>query len=145
MSEPVVAQEVAEKEYEAMVEALDGADGPNVRAAMMGAIMAGRLSLDGGKLVYLLAVPIEHEKGGGKTDTVTIAEPTAEDMEYINRGMKVQASADGKEVYIDMGEVYVKTRRLLMSGAGGKMPLGLVNRIKRRDMAVLGEVCNFFG
>ena len=110
---------------------------------MVGAIMAGRLSLDGETLVYTLARPVEHETGGGSTDRVSLPEPCNEDMEYVNRGMKVQTSKDGEDVYVDMGELYVKTRRMITRV--GKLPLGIVQRIKRRDMAVLGEICNFFG
>ena len=143
MSEPKIAAEVAAAEYARMVEALDGNDGDAVREAMVGAIMAGRLSLDGEALVYTLARPVEHETGGGSTDRVTLPEPNNEDLEYVNRGMKVQTSKGGEDVYVDMGDLYVKARRMITRV--GKLPLGIVQRIKRRDMAVLGEICNFFG
>lgn len=144
MKEPVISREVAEQELERAIDIFDGdIKSDDDRNNIIAAVMAGRVNIDEAKgtLEYTFAVPLE-QKSGDSVKSVTLREPDSADLEYINKGQRVTVSADGTAT-MDLSDLYVKTTRMLTRMSG--LPVALCDRIKRRDMAVLNSLCNFFG
>lgn len=145
MREIVIARDVAEKELESMIELFDGTVGSDEdKNNLIGAIMDGRITVNTADetIKYTFAVPVKLKNDDLVTEAV-FHEPTSGDLEYINKGQKVVVSTTGGTATMDMSDIYVKTSRMLTRIA--KLSLGVSDLIKRRDMAVLNSICNFFG
>ena len=77
-------------------------------------------------------------------DQLVFHEPTNAELEYINRGTKVQMNVEGEKMAnMDMGDTFMKTARFLSKVCD--IPLGLTGRLKARDAAVVKVICDFFG
>lgn len=95
---------------------------------LLRAVVDGRLVFEeeNEKFTYILRKPIELENGESVTE-LTIQEPTAEQL---------------KQSYKTGSNEMEQTLRLLSAITG--RPLGLLQRIRQRDLIVIGEVLSFF-
>lgn len=124
MSEPVIAREVAEGMIAEWAHTLD-TDTPDAPHCLR-AIMAGRLDFDGSRFRYSLAAPVTLDSGE-RFDSLELAEPTGAILRDASRGKR------------DQMETTFHTLSLMT----GK-PVGLIERLKMRDLNALGEMLAFF-
>jgi len=125
MSEPVIAREVAESMVALWAARLDVDEPPS--AHVLRAIMSGRLDYSDAGFRLRLSAPVELDSGA-KLDEVTIREPSGRELRETSRSNRDEMDT---------------TLRLLAELSG--QPLGVVERIKMRDLTVLGELLGFFG
>lgn len=138
----VIATEVALQELDRIQEVFDVIYDERQQQQLLPAIQAGRVSSDQEKyeIIYTLERPIEL-KNGDLLGALTIRSPGYTDLEYINRGYTVNVEQNG-QANVDMGMIQRRTLRAV-SRLSGK-PSGVVDRIHRRDMRVLGAMLDFF-
>lgn len=113
------------------------------RPIVLDAIRRGKITLDvaAATVTYELQRPVDLENGKELT-RLEFHEPNAGEIQRINRGFSISADASGK-ASIDTGDVDAQLARLLSVICG--QPSGVINRIKRRDWAVLHGLSAFFG
>jgi hypothetical protein len=144
--DPVVIRAAAEAEYARILGCFDVEKKTDTDAeTIIRAIMAGRIILDEGKeeLTYKLARPIELMNNSGIIEQIVFHEPTNTELEYINRGTKVQMNVEGEKMAnMDMGDTFMKTTRFLTKVCN--LPLGVAGRLKARDASVVKAICDFF-
>jgi hypothetical protein len=136
MAEHVIALDVAEKQLQEMEDEF-GALGQH-RSVVLDAIMRGLVDYESGSdcVTYRLEKPV------GSIDMITLHEPDVSEIKRISKGFVANADSKGN-VTIDVGQSEEQMVRLI-SLLGG-VAVGEVNKIKRRDWAVLTGIAGFFG
>ena len=128
MLKEVICEEVAAEEVQKWADLFEVVLSPETEQKLTRTVQVGRLSLDEGTSTFTLKLrkPIELENG--KTvDELTIREPTAAEVRSVSKG--------GGEV-----EQVIK----ILSAVTGQ-PLGVIGRLKLKELTVCGEIFNFFG
>lgn len=140
--ETVIEEKAAEKELEIIQEIFDVVYDAEDKKKIIPAIMAGSFTADEAeeKVTYTLIVPLE-QKNKDQRNTITFKTPSVSDMEYINKGFTVKVDPMGNTI-MDMGEMQTRTTRAVIKLSG--WPLGLCDRISRKDMRVFSGLFNFF-
>jgi hypothetical protein len=147
--DPAVAQaqkqSAAEQEYQRILSFYEADEQPEThKKAIVRAIVAGRIIMDESKgtLAYNLAMPIEllnHEI----LDHLVFREPNSSELEYVNRGSKMQINVEGEKfANMDQGDIYSRRARFLSKVCD--LPLGVTGRIMARDSTVVQAICDFF-
>lgn len=140
MADYKVSEDVAQAQLDAM-EAEFGPLDPANAEVVFESLRLGLVDFDGseGTITYMLQKPPE----GGVNDTTMIVfhEPNAGEMEKIAKGIKLTASKDGS-VEIDSSRMIEQAIRLVT--VVGKWPLGIAERITRRDLKVIQALSGFF-
>lgn len=141
----VMSKEVAEQELDRILEFFDSEIEKPDRDNIVPAIMDGRISLDekSQELCYRLARPIQKENSGEPIEEIRLHEPDSVELEYINKGQKLSVDSESRIGSMDLSDMYTKTIRMVVKLGG--IPLGLANRLKRRDINVLKSLASFFG
>ena len=139
--ETVIAEDQAIKELEIIQEIFDVVYDESDRAKILPAIMAGRFITDEAAetVLYNLIKPIER-KDGKPGDTITFKAPTFNDIKYINKGYVFKVDSAGNTI-MDMTMLYDTCQRAVIKLSG--WPLGLVDRISRKDMRVFLGLMSF--
>ena len=114
---------------------------PNQRTIVHQAIRHGWIDYDAdaGVIVYRLQRPFSLENGAA-FDQVVLREPTAGDLRKIGRNMFVSRSATDQVELAQATELTLRVVTVLDTN----WPLGIAERIYRRDMRVLGALTGFF-
>lgn len=141
-SEDVVAGEVAEQ-WLASMEREWGLLAAGQRPIVLDAIRRGWVDYDAGEgtLVYRLQRPFTLDNGAS-FDTVVLREPTAADLRKIGRNMFV-SRGNGDDMQVELAQATELTLRVI-TVLDTSWPLGIAERIYRRDMRVLGALTGFF-
>ncbi len=124
---PIIAEEVARAEIELWQEALETDLSETEIQAMLPTVMRGRVLFDEQKESFKITLrsPIELENGKS-VDFLEIREPTAEQLETANKVKDEMAVA----------------MRLYAALSGH--PIGIVRRMKQRDMIAISSIFIFF-
>lgn len=140
--ETVISMEAAGKELETIQEIFDVVYDAEDKKKIIPAIMAGSFTADEAAetVTYTLIKPIE-QKNKDQRNTITFRTPSVSDMEYINKGFTVKVDPKGNTI-MDMGEMQTRTTRAIIKLSG--LPLGLCDRINRKDMRIFSGLFNFF-
>ena len=140
--ETVISMEAAGKELEIIQEIFDVVYDAEDKKKIIPAIMAGSFTADEAeeKVTYTLMKPIE-QKNNDRKNTITFKTPSVTDMEYINKGFTIKVDKDQATI-MDMGQMMERTVRAVIKLSG--WPLGLCDRISRKDMRVFSGLFNFF-
>jgi hypothetical protein len=127
MSNVKIAPDVANDQLDAILADLDIRPDPDQREVILRAISAGRLEWDlvDQQFMYELIKPVILDNGK-QIDSVTVSEPTAAQM---------KKSADAKDEFDQM---------LRLIGYCTDQPSGYIERLKSRDLNVLGALVAFF-
>jgi hypothetical protein len=141
MSEPVIAREVAEQLVAEMLDALrTDVASDNDREALVEATMDGLFTfdLDSEEGEYIFARPVRLENGN-VFDRIKFHELTAGELEHIEKGQRIEVT-DGRG-FMDLGDMAIKTARFVHKMTG--LPIGVCDRIKKRDVAVIRAMISF--
>ena len=139
MADPRVDAETAGLALMELAEAF-GADDAS---ALLPIAMDGRVYLEKGRAVFKLRKPIELQNGTTVTH-FSMREPSAADFLAYSKGMTVSVGRDGT-TEIDM--VMMGKRTLRAVAALADEPIGVVERIGRRDLddlTKIGDALGFF-
>jgi hypothetical protein len=142
--EPKVVREVAELDVDAMLEALGvAAPSADSREMLIVAYMDGRITFDAASEegTYKLARPIRLENGE-MVPSIKFREPNGAELQYINIGQRVEVNAESKTGFMDLGLAAKGTIRYLTKVSG--LALGVAERMKARDLAVVEAIAGFF-
>ena len=139
--ETVIAAEQALKELEIIQEIFDVIYDEGDKAKILPAIMAGRFTNDEANetVTYTFVKPVG-QKNGEARETITFKTPTFNDLKYINKGYVFQIDDTGM-THMDMTMLYDTAQRAVIKLSG--WPLGLVDRIDRKDMRVFMGLMSF--
>lgn len=137
--EPVIAREVAEQEYQRMVECFGVEVDSESKETIIKAVMRGLIVLDEEKeeLSYKLQRPV---CAGETLSVITMHELTAAELEYVNRGFTVSGSST--KYSVDVSAAYTKIIRTIVKMSGCN--LASAQRIKKRDLVILQALSDFF-
>ena len=140
--ETVISNDAAEKELEIIQEIFDVVYDDADKEKIIPAIMAGSFTADEAAeiVTYTLIKPIE-QINKEQRNTITFRTPEVSDMEYINKGFTIKVDPEGDTI-MDMGMMQSRTTRAVIKLSG--WPLGLCDRISRKDMRVFSGLFNFF-
>ncbi|MCG8480454.1 MAG: phage tail assembly protein [Spirochaetales bacterium] len=113
------------------------------RPIVLQAIRKGWVDYDAGEgtLLYRLQRPFTLDNGAS-FDTVVLREPTAADLRKIGRNMFVSRGR-GDDTQVELAQATELTLRVI-TVLDTRWPLGIAERIYRRDMRVLGALTGFF-
>lgn len=138
----VIEYEAAIKELEVIQDIFDVVYDEGDKEKILPAIMAGRFLPDSATetVIYNLQKPIE-QKNGENRNEITFRTPSVSDIEYINKGFTIKVNSNN-ETIMDMGQMQARTSRAVIKLSG--WPIGIVDRISRKDMRVLSGLFNFF-
>ena len=127
MSEPKIAREVAEAEARRWAEQL-GAENETPPEAVVRALMDGRITFDekAETFTVVLRAPLVLENGDHMT-SLQLSEPTALMLRDASKATK--------------DEMEIMTRLLSYVT---RQPLGVIQRLKQRDVLLVGELIGFF-
>ncbi len=141
-TDDVVAGEVAEQ-WLASMEREWGLLAAGQRPIVLAAIRKGWVDYDAseGTLLYRLQRPFTLDNGAS-FDTVVLREPTAADLRKIGRNMFVSRGG-GDDMQVELAQATELTLRVI-TVLDTSWPLGIAERIYRRDMRVLGALTGFF-
>lgn len=125
---PVMDKQTATNEIEGWIAWAEGVRSQEIIDTLLPAVMRGRVSLDenNGTFAVKLRSPVKLETGE-EVASISIREPTAAEMK----------TAGGRTEHLDF-----LTR--LISALSGQ-PLGVVERIKMKDLNVIAGIVSFFG
>lgn len=128
MSGTKIAREAAETEVQGWCERFGVTPGPASLESITSALMAGRLTLDEAREEFTIRLrsPIRLENGE-VIEELTIGEPDARQLRDANKSK----------------DEFDQTLRLLAAVSG--RPLGVLERLKQKDLILVGEVFGFFG
>lgn len=122
----------------ALAEAFHVTDGDV--AGLLSLAMEARLFLDEGKAVYKLLAPIKLDNGEMVTE-FRLRQPTAADYLSYTKGTSVTVKDGAAQIdAVMMGRRTVRT----VSDMSG-VALGIVERMIRKDLGTLQEVCDVLG
>ncbi len=101
---------------------------PDTSAKLTRVVQSGRLSLDEGTSTFTLKLrtPIQLENGESVLE-LKLREPTTKEVRGVDK---------------NVGDV-AQVIRILSAVTG--QPLGVIDRLKLKDLIVCGELFNFFG
>ena len=123
----VIATEVAEATLTEWEEIFDVRVDPAMRKKLLRSIEAGELEFDEETAIFTLQLKVPVEQANGKTiDLLTISEPTTEDLLISDK----------------LGPMELAAR--LLSKLSGQ-PLGVINKVRARDLTAASAVLSFFG
>jgi len=114
----------------------------NVKEIIKEVIQSGNLSYDDskGEVIYELQKPIKKDNGE-ILNKLKFYEPTLSEMKEISRGTKLQANSKGiMEIETDTQRKLAMKMVMVFNG----IPDGLLDRLKRRDVAVIEALSYFF-
>jgi len=139
--ETVIAEDQALKELEIIEEIFDVVYDESDRQKILPAIMAGRFITGEANetVLYNLIKPVG-QKNNETRDTITFRAPTFSDIKYINKGYVFKVDSEGMTI-MDMTMLYETAERAVIKLSG--WPLGLVERISRKDMRVFLGLMSF--
>lgn len=122
-----IARDVAEKEVDRMTELFEVDLEDESREALVKSYMAGRISFDEAeeKITFIFRKPIEQENKEQLTQ-ITLQEPTVSQMR------------DAAKVK----DEFEQTLRLISYISG--VSLGVLNRMKQKDLIIAGLILSFF-
>ena len=128
MKNEVVAPQAAEEILGRWQEVLDVELDADTQGVLVKAIRSGRLDFneDTEEFTIILRKPIELQNGD-TIEKLTLSEPSGEQIGAASK------SAD----------TFQQTLKIIASLSG--QPLGVVNRLKMRDLNLAGSVISFFG
>ncbi len=137
----VIAEDAALKELEVIQEIFDVVYDESDKAKILPAIMAGRFITDAANetVMYTFTKPVG-QKNGEQRDSILFKTPTFNDIKYINKGYVFKVNDDGSYM-MDMTMLYETAQRAVIKLSG--WPLGLVDRISRKDMRVFLGLMSF--
>ena len=140
-TENVIAEDQALKELEIIQEIFDVVYDESDRAKILPAIMAGRFTTDEAEetVMYTFVKPVG-QKNGDARDSILFKAPTFNDIKYINKGYVLEVHGDGS-YNMNMTMLYECAERAVIKLSG--WPLGLVERISRKDMRVFLGLMSF--
>ena len=121
-----IADDVAAKELDNILAEFDAEIAVEQRGVLLRAIKRGGLTYSDGVFTLRLLVPIEQENGK-KLEDITITEPSV--------GQLKQSTVAGDE--------FATTINMVSAVSG--IALGLIDRMKARDITLAGVVFAFFG
>jgi hypothetical protein len=123
----IIAEEVAREEIALWQEALETELSEDEIQAMLPTIMRGRVIFDEQKESFKITLrsPIQLENGSS-VDFLEIREPTAEELENANK----------------VKDEMAMSMRLFQALSGH--PIGVIRRMKQRDMIALSSIFVFF-
>ena len=128
MSKDVICREAAAEIVRGWEDHFDTVLSPETSEKLVWTVMKGRLNLDEATSTFTLKLRTAVQLENGKAvDELTIREPTAKEVRGVGR--------DGGEV--------AQVIRILSAVSG--QPLGIIERLKLKDLTVCGEIFNFFG
>ena len=139
--ETVIEREPALKELEIIQDIFDVVYDEADREKILPAIMAGRFITDEAAetVLYNFIKPVS-QKNGETRDTITFKAPTFSDIKYINKGLVFKVDSSGNTI-MDMSILYDQAERAIIKLSG--WPLGLVERISRKDMRIFLGLMSF--
>lgn len=125
---PVMDKQTATNEIEGWIAWAEGVRSQEIIDTLLPAVMRGRVSLDENNDTFTVKLrsPVKLETGE-EVASIAIREPTAAEMK----------TAGGRTEHLDF-----LTR--LISALSGQ-PLGVVERIKMKDLNVIAGIVSFFG
>lgn len=114
----------------------------NIKEIIKEVIASGNLEYDDskGEVVYVLQKPVKKDNGEFLSK-LKFYEPTLAEMKEISRGSKLKANTGG------VLEIDTDTQRKLamkMVTVFNSIPDGILDRLKRRDVAVIEALSYFF-
>jgi len=138
-----VSEDVADEQLEAMEEEFGELGDAASRAVLHDAIQRGLLDLDRDNVsvTYRLQKPISLDDGQTLSE-LHLTEPDVSQIEQINKGIKLSFDKNGNAT-TDASVQTQQTKRTIAVVAG--IPDALLNRVKRRDWAVMEALSGFFG
>lgn len=138
----VVSAEDAHKLLRAMEEEFGELSQSAYRAIIIDAIQRGLVEFfsEEPSVKYRLQKPVE--MGSENLIHISMSEPTVAQIKSINKGFQIKSDAKGNFVVDSKIQVDQTCRRISILG---EIPEGVVNKIKRRDYAVLEAISDFFG
>ncbi len=141
MAKKNVSIDVAIKELEQIEEEF-GALSNGPREIVLDAIQRGNIIFDSSKneITYFLQKPITLDNGK-QFEEVLFYEPDLKTMNMVSKGLKITAN-DKKEFKLDADAQRQTMTRLVTVMTG--QPIGVIERIVRRDVAVLESLSYFF-
>ncbi|MDC7125778.1 MAG: hypothetical protein PQJ46_09430 [Spirochaetales bacterium] len=139
---PVIEKAAALIELEAIEEIFDVKYDEDDKSKILQAVMDGRFTTDAQAetVCYQLIKSIE-QKNGDTKENLIFRTPSVSDIEYINKGFTMKVDKSGN-TEMDMGALSERTKRAVLRLSG--IPLGLFERISRKDMRVFTGLFNFF-
>ena len=128
MAKDVIARDVAEEEVQGWCEQFKITLDLESRERIVTTLMAGRITFDEKNEAFSIQLrkPI-HLDNGEIVDSLKIEEADARQIKEANK----------------VKDEFEKSLRLLSSISG--QPLGVLDRIKQKDLLLLGDMFNFFG
>lgn len=128
MSKIVIAEEAAEEEVQGWCDNFEVTLDIGSRERIVRAVMAGRITFDGQAETFdiQLRKPIDLDNGESVT-SIKLKEPDTRNLRDANKAK----------------DDFEMTLRLLSYVSGH--PLGVMERIKQKDLILAGEMFNFFG
>ena len=139
--ETVISKEAAELELLTIEEIFDVVYDENDKEKILPAIMAGRFTSDDAAetVTYNFIKPIKQKNGEDK-ESITFKAPTFNDIKYINKEYVFKVDGEGM-THMNMTVLYEVAQRAVIKLSG--WPLGLVDRISRKDMRVFLGLMSF--
>ncbi len=128
MAKDVIARDAAEEEVQGWCELFRITLDLSERERIVTALMAGRIAFDekNESFTVRLRKPI-HLDNGETVESLKIEEADARQIKEANK----------------VKDDFEKSLRLLSSISG--QPLGVLDRIKQKDLLLIGDMFNFFG
>lgn len=138
--ELVLSAAAALVELETIQEIFDVVYDEGDKTKILPAIMAGRFTADEAEetVTYNFIKPVK-QKNDDK-ESITFHTPTFNDIKYINKGYVFKVDKEGMTI-MDMTMLYDTCQRAIIKLSG--WPLGLVDRISRKDMRVFLGLMSF--
>jgi len=139
----VISKEVADDQLNAMEEEF-GAVSEEVKPVLLDAIRRGLIDFDqdGATVTYLLQKPVRIDGKEENLESITLHEPCYSEIDRINSTMKVKADSNANfEVDGTMTNRQVARIIIVLGG----ISTSTMDKIKRRDYAVLEALSDFFG
>ena len=139
--ETVIDKETAELELLIIQEIFDVVYDESDKEKILPAIQAGRFTSDEAAetVTYNFQKPVGQKNGEAK-ESITFHTPTFNDIKYINKGYVFKVDKEGMTI-MDMTMLYDTAQRAVIKLSG--WPLGLVDRISRKDMRVFLGLMSF--
>jgi len=137
-----VADEMADQVLESIEDEFGEVGSAANRAIIRDAITRGLIEFNegAGTLSYTLQKPVELNNGES-VSVLTFEEPTVAQIERMNKGIETKGKSDGS--FVISGDAQTKMTTRMVSIVAG-VPIGSVEKFKRRDFQVLQALQDFF-
>ena len=136
----VLAAEVAEEELNIIADFF-GTDYVDEKPALLEIVQNGRLYFDENQKRVLFKCKTPIEKGEDTIDCLKFKAMTVEDDVRINSGFKATGNANDGSFAMDYGDMKKRIIRAISILAGE--PIGIINRMGRKDFQALSVALNF--